>query len=479
MTSFNLYAATTQGLRDNNEDSFIVCTDIENSHWSVPENCNQTISLGTFGCLMVVADGMGGQNAGEVASAIAVQTVQEMFSPNKIPSNVVESSDKAKAWLRKVIVQADCRVKAYGKEHDEAQGLGSTLVVAWLVCNSLLVGWIGDSRAYSVIVDKGIARLSKDHSYVQQLVDIGKLAEEDAINHPNSNIITRSLGDTSQKAHPDIEAYSVEDGEVIMLCSDGLCGTCTDNEIGVVIQEECSDLKTCVNKLISEALKNGSSDNITIAIMRVHTDSTDNAIPPSNPAHKRISWHHSISHKWLSPVNIAFTLITAFLIGALGFAAYYILCPAKIDKEAQTDSISLSLSQDTLTYGDNVNITISGVDPSKVIIKYDSFLLKLDGPSLTLRKNLNTDKLTEICLIDKHTQNKVKTKNLYLKSSIENRPVRTVVNKEIEKLAGKIQNNEAEEIDVISEPTLDAEKKSGSTVTASEKSSVSKITQQQ
>lgn len=269
MISFKLFAGTDVGLRDNNEDNFTVSPDLMQNEWMMPADHQQVIPLGERGCLMVVADGMGGQNAGEVASAIAIETVQSMLAPENLSDKVLAKSSTIKDYLKKVVSKADSNVKKYSKEHPEAEGLGSTIVMAWVIGNKAYIAWLGDSRAYALVSGQGIKRLSKDHSYVQQLVDEGKLTDIEAMNHPNSNIITRSLGDTSQKAKADVEEYSLQDGEIILLCSDGLCGVCTDDEIAGVLTEEANDLQVCKEQLTELALDNGGSDNITIALMQI------------------------------------------------------------------------------------------------------------------------------------------------------------------------------------------------------------------
>lgn len=313
--SFRLYAGTNVGLRDNNEDSYTVCPNLSIGKWSVPDDPGHNIPFDRAGCLMVVADGMGGQNAGEVASDIAIKTVREMFVPGNLPDDIEWSPDKAKELLRRVIVEANARICAYGDSHEESEGLGSTIVMAWLLGRSIYVAWLGDSRAYSFVPRKGIARLSKDHSYVQQLVDAGKISEEDAMNHPNSNVITRSLGDTSQRAKLDVAEYSVEDGEIIMLCSDGLCGVCSDEEIGYIISENTDDLQACADKLTTKALANGGSDNITIAMMRVcNREVTDQSPHHSFQAYKKNLLLSRAGHVFIA-------LFALFLVGAIGFGA--------------------------------------------------------------------------------------------------------------------------------------------------------------
>lgn len=271
MTSFRLFAGTDVGLRDNNEDNFTVCPDLNSSKWIVPADHQRAFPLAERGCLLVVADGMGGQNAGEVASAIAVDTVQQMFSPQYLTDKLLSKPSNIKAFLRKVIATADENVKAYSETHPEAEGLGSTIIMAWVIGGKAYIAWLGDSRAYAVMPGKSISRLSRDHSYVQQLVDKGQLTEIEAMNHPNSNIITRSLGDNSQTAKADVEEISLEEGLIILLCSDGLCGVCTDNMIYRVMEDHADNLQECKEQLTKMALDHGGSDNITIAMLQIVT----------------------------------------------------------------------------------------------------------------------------------------------------------------------------------------------------------------
>lgn len=398
MISFRLYASTNIGLRGNNEDNFIVSPDLSQQEWKVPDNPKQDFHLGGMGSIIVVADGMGGQNAGEVASDIAIKTVQEMFAPEHLQDKVirtdkiVQSSDNVKAWMKKVIVEADKRVREYGNKHQESEGLGSTIVMAWLLGESVYVAWMGDSRAYSFVPEKGIARLSKDHSYVQQLVDEGKLTEEEAMIHPNSNVITRSLGDTSQKAKPDVAEYDVEDGEVIMLCSDGLCGVCTDEEIGYIINENKDNLQTCTDKLTTAALANGGSDNITIAMLQVSQNKDNTGEYIHDSVKKAVKEYHT--SKTIHFLSLLFGIA---LIAALCFGAYFLVKP----KKKSAPIISLSLSKDTLEFGKTVTYTINGMDDAECLIKYDKRLLMLKGDTLRMRHNVSAViTLTAVCKAD-------------------------------------------------------------------------------
>lgn len=331
MTNFKLIAGTNIGLRQNNEDNFTVCANLSKSDWGIPVNYQEEIELGERGCILVVADGMGGQNAGEVASSIAIETVQEMFAADVLPENVTGSNEDIVNYLKKTICEADSRIKKVTHDDPSTSGMGSTIVIAWILNNLAHVAWLGDSRAYCVIKGKGIARLTKDHSYVQSLVDAGKITDEQAMTHPDSNIINRSLGDTSQKAKPDVTTIELTEGEVILLCSDGLCGVCQDAVIGGIVEDHISDLKTCREELISAALAAGGSDNITIAM--IHITQCDNV--SDNP--KIINAKAPQKIKWNYIIYSILAGIIAVLIGLL-------VCKTK-----PVVSYSLEIQPDSLT----------------------------------------------------------------------------------------------------------------------------------
>ena len=251
--------------RSNNEDNFILNADLTKDDWFIPSNVESPIELGEVGCLFVVADGMGGMNAGEVASAIAVDTVKELYSVGNL-KEVVETDDRIQEFMCWVVEEADKRIKAKQKEDESTSGMGTTIVMAWVVKDRVHVCWCGDSRAYLFNKASGLVRLSKDHSYVQELVDDGKLDPELAFDHPNSNIITRSLGDSRSSVNPDYMSRRIVPGDQILLCSDGLCGMCRDEEIVEVFDSNCTTIAELRSKLLERALNAGGYDNVTVAL---------------------------------------------------------------------------------------------------------------------------------------------------------------------------------------------------------------------
>ncbi len=272
---FRLTAATHVGcVRTNNEDNFITNEDLSQSDWFVPQDASQLIPLGKDGAILVVADGMGGLNAGEVASAIAVDTIKRYFMDTDL-SSISKSQKSIEKFMCKVVVDADKEIKRHVKENPETKGMGTTIVIAWVIGDVAHIVWCGDSRAYVFNAEEGLMRLTKDHSYVQELVDAGKLDEEFAIDHPDSNIITRCLGDFQGRANPDYTAYRLKSGDTILLCSDGLCGVCRDEEILQVMDGAKEDIEQCRKQLILCALKAGGYDNVTVALLETTTVEAD------------------------------------------------------------------------------------------------------------------------------------------------------------------------------------------------------------
>lgn len=273
VVNVKLAAGTDVGLvRQNNEDNFVVNADLQKESWIIPQ-VSEPISLGEYGTLLVVADGMGGTNAGEVASAIAIETIQQKFSEENLRIFFEgKGSLPEKAFcefMANVVKEADLNIINRSKTDSSTQGMGTTVVILWVIGDKAYVSWCGDSRCYVFNAESGVSRLSKDHSYVQELVDAGKLDPENAFDHPYSNIITRCLGDKENRANPDFRSYSYRDGDIFLLCSDGLCGLCTDEEI-MQIMLKCKDsLADCKKNLIEAALNAGGYDNVTIALCQI------------------------------------------------------------------------------------------------------------------------------------------------------------------------------------------------------------------
>ncbi len=264
--------------RTNNEDAYITCPDLLQQAWTDGDT-SAYLPLGEYGALLIVADGMGGANAGEVASSIAVSTIRQSFSAENIRQAIGgEGIDKL---LTESVRKADEVINDRIDKDPETMGMGTTIVVCWLLGDTAHIAWCGDSRCYLFNPHRGMTQLTKDHSYVQELVDKGEITEEAAFTHPDNNIITRGLGDVNCQCEPDITSCHYGPGDIFLLCSDGLCGYSTNSDIAKILIRNCQDIGRCRDALLQQALDAGGFDNICIALASVISDNQNAPSAPS------------------------------------------------------------------------------------------------------------------------------------------------------------------------------------------------------
>lgn len=205
--------------------------------------------------LGIVCDGMGGANAGEVASRVALETF----------SQVLQEMDGApEEQLRLALERTNQAVYCYGWEHPECRGMGTTLVAALILGETAYILNVGDSRAYS-IREKGIRQITRDHSLVEELLQAGQITPEQAKNHPRKNIITRALG-TDRHVKGDLFLHRMLPGELLLLCSDGLSNELSEQELWDLTLHGGSSELGC-RRLIDAALARGAHDNISAVLM--------------------------------------------------------------------------------------------------------------------------------------------------------------------------------------------------------------------
>jgi len=209
------------------------------------------------GFFAVVADGMGGHNAGEVASRIAVDTIISAFEDKK-PEMISKKDIKLALSLANKNVWKDA------EKNVSRRGMGSTVTLAVFRDGQALIGHVGDSRAY-LFRGNTLSQITKDHSYVQMLLDNGYIKPEEAANHPQKNIITRAVG---TETDVDAEVYLVDtrEGDVLLLCTDGLNVSVTDDKIKKIIKK---DVSKAAERLIKAALDDGGRDNITVVVAQM------------------------------------------------------------------------------------------------------------------------------------------------------------------------------------------------------------------
>lgn len=207
--------------------------------------------------LAMVADGMGGHNAGEIASAEAVKTLK---------SSITSAMNSPKDALEIAIQCANNSIYNMSKNTPTLHGMGTT-VTACVICNDkVTAAHVGDSRLY-LIRSGAIAQITKDHSLVEMLLESGSITKEDAKHHPQKNVITRALG-TNNSVETDIYEFDVLDGDVILLCSDGLVNMLDDGVILSMITE-CGDFSHIANDLVTAAENAGGDDNITAILIKL------------------------------------------------------------------------------------------------------------------------------------------------------------------------------------------------------------------
>lgn len=206
--------------------------------------------------IYVVADGMGGHNAGEVASKMAVEAIVSYISENINNKNYNEI-------LKKAIKTANNAIYDFASTSEKLNGMGTTVTACLVINNKGFVANVGDSSCFLIRNNK-IKKITKDHSLVQELLDLGTISEEEAFNHPKKNIITRAVG-TSKKILIDVFEIDILKDDIIMLCSDGLTNEIQKNEV-LEILNSAKSLKNACEKLVLEAKNNGGRDNITVLL---------------------------------------------------------------------------------------------------------------------------------------------------------------------------------------------------------------------
>jgi protein phosphatase len=250
---FSCAARTDTGVvRSGNEDSYMMLPD-----------------RGVF----IVADGMGGHAAGEVASDMAVRIIaRELGSLRGL------SDEAAGERMRHAIIEANAAIFDRTLTEQDKRGMGTTTTALVLLPQRFMLGQVGDSRAY-MLRDGKMLQLTKDHSYVQEQVDLGLLTEEQARVHPYSNVITRCIGANAEVV-PDLYFGHLRPGDIVLLASDGLTGMLEDEQLAVILKGEGGP-QHWVDRLINEANRRGGLDNITALVIRIEPETPPEATQPA------------------------------------------------------------------------------------------------------------------------------------------------------------------------------------------------------
>lgn len=206
------------------------------------------------GFFAIVADGMGGHNGGEVASGIVIDTSRLYLEEKPLAQLTRDDIIHVLSLSNKNVWEKACRDK-------ELKGMGSTATLVLIRDDKAIIGHVGDSRAY-LFRNGQLEQLTKDHSYVQILIESGYITKEEALRHPHRNIITRAIG-TENEVEPDVLTVDLSKGDVLLLCSDGLNNAVTDAQITEVLK---NGIPEAADKLIEASLAAGGPDNISVVI---------------------------------------------------------------------------------------------------------------------------------------------------------------------------------------------------------------------
>ena len=235
------YISDTGKVRTHNEDSVMIVKNLSGEY------------------LMVVADGMGGHKAGEIASSIVVNGLTDKFKNMES----IGEKDGAVNWIRQNVNELNDAIFKYTDEFPESKGMGTTLVLSVITKEYILFGNVGDSSGF-VVNDLKLYKVTKDHTRVNLLDERGELTKEEAKNHPRKNVLMRALGANNPI---DVDIFDVEKNcDAILLCSDGLTNMLTKNQIEKVLNSDLS-VEERIVKLIKKSNLRGGTDNVSIAYL--------------------------------------------------------------------------------------------------------------------------------------------------------------------------------------------------------------------
>jgi serine/threonine protein phosphatase PrpC len=258
--AIEVFGKTDVGLiREHNEDNFLVA-DVTGSVRAADGRPPFTFNLGDKGALLLVCDGMGGAAAGEVAAQMAADAIYEALTHAD-----AQPRDGFARLLRRAVQRANERIFIQSRDNQSERGMGTTCTAAGLVDDTLVIAQIGDSRCY-VLRDGKLAQVTKDQSLAWQLIEAGAMTPEEAKAFEHANIILQALG-VQEHVEVVLSQVQLRKGDVALLCSDGLHGPVTDEEILSVLVTE-PDLQKAGEALIQKALDRDGPDNITVALAR-------------------------------------------------------------------------------------------------------------------------------------------------------------------------------------------------------------------
>ncbi len=221
--------------------------------------------------LAVLADGMGGYNAGEVASGIAVEYIKTEMKKQLAGKNPEDlDEENAQKMIADHAGRANAAIYQSAQSQPQYSGMGTTLVVALWHDNRISVGHVGDSRLYR-LRDGKLSQVTRDHSLLQEQIDSGMITKEQARHSQNKNLVTRAVG-IDPEVETEVHTYPVQVGDIYLMCSDGLNDMVTDQDIEMTLASLAANLQLAAQQLVQQACDNGGRDNVSVILVRVVKD---------------------------------------------------------------------------------------------------------------------------------------------------------------------------------------------------------------
>lgn len=267
-----LHAKSDVGrVRRGNEDNFLLLDLAGARTWSGSDGAENPADMRQFpvgeqGLVLVVSDGMGGALAGDVASRMAIEAVRDVLMGENADGGGCKPGAELVDCLKQATMQANQNIHYKSLEDSRCSGMGATLTGAAIRDDKLDLVQVGDSRAY-VMRGEQIRLATKDQSLVQQLVDVGQISEEEAETHMFRNVILQALGAQTELT-PATARIQIRQGDMLLLCSDGLSGKLRNEEIRQIVADSGADLAGACQALVAEANNRGGEDNITVVLAR-------------------------------------------------------------------------------------------------------------------------------------------------------------------------------------------------------------------
>jgi PPM family protein phosphatase len=253
-------------VRPSNEDRFLIV--------EVPRT--QDADSNPPGQILLIADGMGGHPAGEVASGLAVEAVEEfVLKSTKLSSLQVDEEENVLKELEEVFLHANARIFEETVKHLELRGMGTTLTMAFVADWTLFVAHAGHSRCY--LLTKGeLRQLTQDHTFAAELVRMGVVSAKAVAHHLYRHVVSNVLGGDNHSVQVELHKFDLHTNDVLLLCSDGLTEMVSDDRIAAILQAERDPQRAC-EQLVAEANKQGGSKNVTVVVARIEKPETESS----------------------------------------------------------------------------------------------------------------------------------------------------------------------------------------------------------